>query len=135
MSKTVLLHLRFDKPISRQYWPVVVRALRNVYPGICWNGGGNLDTYRSAVTLFITPKSDVDPRNPREVKDYIGVAYSSTHIGKLNVPGWGEIPAPVDGEEWVAKHDTDFDQTSDLFDSLNESSIRKIILRELGKLG
>jgi len=111
------LNLYFGKPITKEQWPRVVNALRTYCPGVVWAGGDNLDVGLGSNTRSIT----VNFESWGGLECVIHRSNDIISPDTMSVMP-RDFPKAIDGWKWVDEYTTDFDTTSDIFDTLYESS-------------
>jgi len=107
-------HLRFDPRTTPNYWESIANALESIYPNITWGNGTELRrSPREVATIFVCSTPSINTRQ-------YYISYSSSFYREDQ---WTDIrvPKPVDGYIWVKNNTIDYDKTSDMFNSLNES--------------
>ena len=126
------LYLRFEPPIYNDTIGIrqldkILNLIENEYPTVSWFQGGSPSQFNPFV------HTDEDDGIPEEVKS-ITVGYWPDKPDLLTYGQWDDndmgYTNAIDGWLWVEERDVDYDKTSDLFNSLNESTYQpKLNLR------
>ena len=125
------LKLIFDPPIYNSHdFKNVMRVFNLKYPNLKWRGGEDCLGYNPFETDDIEEEDAVSHIQIEYSKlGYISTSDSEFEDSKKSKNGW----------KWVEKNDTDFDMTSRLFDSLNESKEDEVenhdFLRDINLVG
>jgi len=126
------LYLRFEPPIYNDTIGIrqldkILNLIEDEYPTVSWFQGGSPSQFNPFV------HTDEDDGIPEEVKS-ITVGYWPDKPDLLTYGQWDDndmgYTNAIDGWLWVEEREVDFDKTSDLFNSLNESTYQpKLNLR------
>ena len=122
------LNLRFEDGISdADELDKVLRVLEIVYPGLQWKGGSPISSHN-----VIRDEDDVYEDFIYEPIVYLTIGFFANSPDKLTYTS-GPVDDIsfaddehynydwVDGWQWVQENDVDYDETSDIFNQLNES--------------
>lgn len=105
------LNLKFDPPLTEGYdWDSTIQTLAKAYPNLKWHSG--------------TPILNFYPFRETDVIYFLTIGYWDDEPDMLTYTESEDQDVGyryIDGHEWHLKEQTDFDQTSSFFDSLNES--------------
>ena len=122
------LNLRFDEPISdANQLDKVLKVLAIVYPGLKWMGGDPITTHN-----VIRDQEGNDNDFKYEPIYYLTIGFFSHAPDKLTYtnstyddPSFADDEHNhfnwVDGWDWVRNNEVDYDETTDMFNQLNES--------------
>ena len=120
------LNLRFDEPIyDADELDKVLRVLEMTYPGLQWMGGNSITTHNVI-------RDGAEEHFEYEPIYYLTIGFFPTSSDKLTYTSAPDDDRDfaddehhnfkwVDGWQWVRDNEVDYDQTSDIFSSLNES--------------
>jgi hypothetical protein len=117
---TTVLHLEFDPPIrGDERVDLFVHALKENFPGILWANGTNITPTEKNINSHKTLVVMMDYNNSSPYSllfsEHSVRPNELAHV--LNIE-----PIPVtDGWKWIEEKSVDYDETSGLFDSINES--------------
>jgi hypothetical protein len=118
------LYLRFEPPIYNDALGIkqldkILKLVENEYPTVSWWEGQEPSTYNPFID------EDDDGGIPDQVKS-ITIGYWRENPNRLTYGIWddndNDYTNAIDGWLWVEERDVDYDKTSDLFNSLNEST-------------
>lgn len=118
---TIVLHLEFDEPIDNdELVELFINVLKKKFPGILMASGKNIEVYSDVIKslrTFIVVKN----YNKRDAPYSLFYSQNSVTFEELNrVLPFNPISI-TDGWDWFNKYAVDWDQTSHLFNQLNES--------------
>ena len=115
------LNLKFNPPLlyteSDTYYDQVIDRLCQVYPDLTWYGGDHPKNFNP---FLYDEDFETDDRGIH----YLTIGYFEDQPDDLtytDTQDGMEYNNWVNGYQWVEEHNVDYDQTSGLFDSLNES--------------
>lgn len=120
------LYLRFEPPIHNDTIGIrqldkILNLIENEYPTVSWFQGQEPSQYNP----FIHENEDI----PEQVKS-ITIGYWPDNPNLLTYGQWDDndegYTNAIDGWLWFEERDVDYDKTSDLFNSLNESDESRI---------
>jgi len=122
------LNLRFDEPIyDANQLDKVLQVLEMVYPGLQWKGGDSIATHNVIRDGLISEEDfQYDPIY------YLTIGFFPTSPDKLTYTNGPDDDIGmaddehynynwVDGWQWVKDNEVNYDETSDIFNQLNES--------------
>jgi hypothetical protein len=126
------LYLRFEPPIYNDTIGIrqldkILNLIEDEYPTVSWFQGGSPSQFNPFV------HTDEDDGIPEEIKS-ITIGHWPDKPDLLTYGQWDDndmgYTNAIDGWLWVEEREVDFDKTSDLFNSLNESTYQpKLNLR------
>ena len=126
------LYLRFEPPIYNDTIGIrqldkILNLIEDEYPTVSWFQGGSPSQFNPFV------HTDEDDGIPEEIKS-ITIGHWPDKPDLLTYGMWDDndmgYTNAIDGWLWVEERDVDYDKTSDLFNSLNESTYQpKLNLR------
>ena len=126
------LYLRFNPPIHNDTLGIrqldkILNLIEDEYPTVSWFQGGSPSQFNPFV------HTDEDDGIPEEIKS-ITIGHWPDKPDLLTYGMWDDndmgYTNAIDGWLWVEERDVDYDKTSDLFNSLNESTYQpKLNLR------
>lgn len=122
------LYLRFEPPIYNDTIGIrqldkILNLIEDEYPTVSWFQGGSPSQFNPFV------HTDEDDGIPEEIKS-ITIGHWPDKPDLLTYGIWDDndmgYTNAIDGWLWVEEREVDFDKTSDLFNSLNESDESRI---------
>lgn len=128
------LYLRFDKPINNDKIGIeqlnkILRFIEQIYPNVTWWDGSPPSSFN--------PFTDNDEDIPDTVKS-LTIGYWPDQPNKLTYGIWDindyNYSNAIDGWEWFNRYEFDADETSAMFEPLDESIKRDWVIDDLKML-